>query len=170
MMSATGRQLIDATSHRHGPESRNRLAETGHAGADGARAALETFYYALNQRDADVLRADWSDDPLAQLNNPLGGILRGGESITALYDRIFTGPVRVTATFRDIVEYLGDDHAVFAGREVGSWAGPDGVEVPLTIRTTRYFRYADGRWRQFHHHGSIDDPAALAAYQRAVTG
>jgi ketosteroid isomerase-like protein len=169
-MSTTGRHGIEAAGYRHGPEARNRLAETADAGADGARAALETFYHALNHRDAELLRADWSDDPLAQLNNPLGGILRGGESIVALYQRIFTGPVRVTVTFRDIVEYLGADHAVFAGREVGGWTGPDGVEVPLTIRTSRYFRYADGRWRQFHHHGSIDDPAALAAYQRAVTG
>jgi hypothetical protein len=27
-----------------------------------------------------------------------------------------------------------------------------------------------GRWRQYHHHGSIDDPAALQAYQLAIRG
>jgi hypothetical protein len=59
---------------------------------------------------------------------------------------------------------------VFAGRETGTYTGPDGTAVPLRIRTTRYFRYEGGAWRQFHHHGSIDDAEALAAHQRAVRG
>jgi hypothetical protein len=25
-----------------------------------------------------------------------------------------------------------------------------------------------GAWRQLHHHGSIDEPAMLAEYQRAI--
>ncbi len=29
-------------------------------------AALETFYYAFNHRDADALRAVWLDDELVQ--------------------------------------------------------------------------------------------------------
>jgi len=33
--------------------------------------------------------------------------------------------------------------------------------VALEIRTTRYFRYQDGRWH---------DPDALRAYQQAVAG
>jgi hypothetical protein len=28
----------------------------------------------------------------------------------------------------------------------------------------------DGCWRQVHHHGSIDAPQQLAAYQAAVSG
>jgi len=47
--------------------------------------------------------------------------------------------------------------------------GPEVTAVRLEIRTTRYFRYEQGHWRQYHHHGSIDDQAALAAYQHAVT-
>jgi ketosteroid isomerase-like protein len=86
--------------------------------------------------------------------------------VAGLYEKIFTGPVRVEVTFGDV----GADHAVFAGRETGTDTGPDGVPAPLRIRTTRYFRYEDGHWRQFHHHGSVDDPEALAASQRAVTG
>jgi hypothetical protein len=86
----------------------------------------------------------------------------------ALYDRVFHGPTRVTVTFGDIVEYAGDRHAVFAGRETGGYTVPGAAAVPLAIRTTRYFRYDEGRWAQFHHHGSIDDAAALAAYQAAV--
>lgn len=161
---------IEKTEISFGPAARNRLDETTDASARGAEAALETFYYALNNQDREALRADWSAHALAQLNNPVGGILRGGDAITALYEKVFAGSLNVRVTFGDVVAYLGADHAVFAGRESGSWTDAEGVAVPLEIRTSRYFRYEDGRWQQFHHHGSIDDPAALAAYQRAVRG
>ena len=36
------------------------------------------------------------------------------------------------------------------------------------IRISRIFRRVDGRWRQIHHHGSIDDADLLARYQAAV--
>lgn len=162
--------MIQSAVHTYGPAARDRLRETTDPSAEGARAALETFYHALNHRDANVLREDWADHPLAQLDNPLGGILRGGEAIAGLYGKIFDGHVRVEVTFGDIVEYAGEGHAVFTGQETGTYTAAGGAPVPLRIRTTRYFRYEDGCWRQFHHHGSIDDPAALAAYQRAVTG
>lgn len=74
----------------------------------------------------------------------------------------------MSVTFGDIVEYGGLDHVVFAGRETGEYVLDDGDPVPLSIRTTRYLRYSDVRWLQFHHHGSIDNPEELAAYQAAV--
>lgn len=155
----------------YGPSSRNLLPEAASRDLPGAYAALESFYYALNQRDLDVLTAVWSADPQAQLNNPLGGILRGGQAIADLYRGIFEGPVRLTVTFGDFVTYSGPDHAVFAGRETGHYE-VGSTQVPLAIRTTRYFRYDEpaGRWTQLHHHGSIDSPEALALYQRAVAG
>ncbi|MGW4523513.1 YybH family protein [Amycolatopsis sp. NPDC004378] len=149
-----------------GRQARNRLDAATAPGREGALAALESFYYAFNQRDLDAFRRVWTTDPLAQLNNPLGGILRGGDAITALYERVFTGPARVTVTFGDIVEYSGDGHAVFAGRETGEYHVTE--PVPLSIRTTRCFAYEAGRWVQVHHHGSIDDAEALAAYQAAI--
>ncbi|WP_432941928.1 YybH family protein [Kribbella sp. CA-253562] len=153
-----------------GPDARVRFDETTDPGRTGALAALETFYAALNQRDLDTLVRVWPADPLAQLNNPVGGILRGTEAIADLYDKVFHGRVRLTVTFGDIVEYLGADHAVFAGRETAEYAVDNGPAVPITFRTTRYLRYHEGRWLQFHHHGSVDDPKALAAYQAAVRG
>ncbi|SDW58255.1 conserved hypothetical protein [Amycolatopsis xylanica] len=162
--------MIQQATHRYGPDSANRLdAATAH-GAEGARAALQTFYYALNSRDGAALAEVWADDPLVQLNNPVGGILRGRDAVAALYDKIFHGPIRVQVTFSDIVEYLDDSHAVFAGAETGSYTTPEGTAVPLRIRTSRYFRFTAAGWRQYHHHGSIDDPEALRAYQHAVRG
>lgn len=162
--------MIEETDISFGPASGNRLSETDDPSVKGAQAALESFYYSLNNRDLDALRTDWSTNPLAQLNNPVGGILRGGDAIAELYARIFNGSVKVQVTFGDVVAYLGDRHAVFAGRETGNYTTADGATFPLEIRTTRYFRYEEGNWRQYHHHGSIDDPDALRAYQRAIRG
>jgi hypothetical protein len=160
---------LSLSDARYGLAARNRLSDATDPSEAGARAALESFYYALNQRDLEALRGVWTTHPLAQLNNPLGGILRGGDAIAELYSRIFTGRVRLTVEFGDIAEYLGADHAVFAGRETGEYVVGSRV-VPLAIRTTRYFRYDGERWVQFHHHGSIDDAEALAAYQADVLG
>jgi limonene-1,2-epoxide hydrolase len=156
---------IERLDESFGSEARNRLAEIGSPTADGALAALETFYFALNGRDLEALTAVWSQDPLAQLNNPLGGIIRGGSEIAALYARIFASPVHLTVLFDDIVRHAGDAHAIFAGRE---HANVDDGALRLEIRTTRYFAYANGRWAQVHHHGSIDDPGSLVAYRRLV--
>src|SRR5437870_4056120 len=125
--------MIQKTELKYGPKSRNRLTGASDPSAKGAYAALESFYYALNHRDGDVLRRVWTDDPLAQLNNPLGGILRGGDAISELYEKIFTGPVRVEVTFGDAVEYLDDRHAVFAGRETGTYTVHGSAAVPLHI-------------------------------------
>ncbi|HEX7019291.1 MAG TPA: nuclear transport factor 2 family protein [Gemmatimonadaceae bacterium] len=151
-----------------GPESRNRLEEARQPDFQGALAALETFYYSFNSRDLDALARVWGDGPLAQLNNPLGGILRGGKAIVDLYARIFKGSARVTVTFGDIVAYAAGESATFAGRETGDYRIGDATPVPVSIRTTRCFHYEKGRWTMFHHHGSIDDAERLATYQRAV--
>lgn len=159
--------MIELSDRRFGPAATDRLADVRDPGESGAWAALETFYYALNHADLDVLGRVWTAHPLAQLNNPVGGVVRGGAAVVELYGRIFAGSLDLQIEFGDIVAYLGEDHAVFAGRESGVY-GP--VGTPLAIRTSRYFRYVDGNWAQFHHHGSIDDPQALHAYQRAVAG
>jgi hypothetical protein len=78
--------------------------------------------------------------------------------------------VKVQVTFGDVIAYLGDRHAVFTGREIDSYTTADGTDAALEIRTNRYSRYEEDRWRQYHHHGSIDDPDALRAYQRAIRG
>jgi hypothetical protein len=164
--------VIELVDYQFGPASRLRLGDTTRPGREGAVAALETFYYALNRRDLTALAAVWSQDELAQLNNPLGGILRSGQAITDLYRRVFAGGVNLCVTFVDAATYRLPDAVVFAGREVGRYHDLHGAIVPLTIRTTRVFGYDRdlGRWLQLHHHGSIDSPEELAAYQDTVRG
>lgn len=149
-----------------GPDARNRLAGAADSGPAGAHAALETFYHAFNGGSLELIRAVWLDDPLVQLNNPLGGMLRGLDAIAGLYARIFAGPVKPWVRFEDIIEMtLSPATAVFAGRERGAYG-----DLDLDIRTTRCFEYVPsaGGWRQVHHHGSIDDPELLSRYRDAV--
>lgn len=156
-------------SRTYGPAAVERRTKAHEPTIEGARAALECFYYALNRRSLDSLEAVLSPDPLVSMNNPLGGIMRGLGDLRSLYQWIFTGPARVWVEFYDVVEYEGRDTVVFAGRERGECVIGETV-IPLAIRTTRVFQYLGGQhgWRQAHHHGSIDNPSALARYQRAV--
>lgn len=158
-------------SRTYGRSAVDRRIEALEPTLEGARAALECFYFAFNQRSLDALEAIWAQGPLISLKNPLGGIMRGLDDIRALYQRIFDGPAQVWVEFYDVVEYVGQDTVVFAGRERGEFTLND-RSVPLAIRTTRVFQYFGGQlgWRQVHHHGSIDDSEALARYQRAVRG
>jgi ketosteroid isomerase-like protein len=165
--------VISHSNLRLGTQARDRLDQARDPGAKGALAALETFYYALNNRDPRTLAAVIADDDLVQVNNPLGGMLRGGRAIIDLYlNKIFQGSVRIEVEFSDFIQYTGGAHALFAGRERGTYRVNDADPQPLEIRTSRYFRYDTnaGRWIQYHHHGSIDNPQALAAYQHAVEG
>jgi hypothetical protein len=167
LLDAGEQRLLAGCATAFGPDARNCLAEAADPGPAGAHAALETFYHAFNRASLELIRAVWLDDPLAQLNNPLGGMLRGRGAITELYARIFAGPVKPWVQFEDIVVMtLGVATVIFAGRERGAYGNLD-----LDIRTTRCFQYmpSAGGWRQVHHHGSIDSPELLRQYRDAVT-
>jgi hypothetical protein len=156
------------TTFNYGPDAQDRLAAATDPGPDGARSALESFYYAFNSRNIDALGSVWCEEPMPQLNNPLGGMLRGKLAIVELYRRIFGSPARVWVRFGDALEYFGPGSAVFAGRENGEYRDGE-TAIPLIIRTTRIFHYLGSvGWRQVHHHGSIDDADALRRYQDAV--
>lgn len=155
----------------YGRAARDRRREAREPTAEGARAALESFYFAFNNRSLEAFDAVWAPGEFISLYNPLGGVVRGLDEIRVLYKRVFEGPARVWVELHDIVEYVSPTAAMFAGRERGEFAR-DGRAVPLAIRTSRFFLYLGPElgWRQAHHHGSIDDPEALDRYQRAVLG
>lgn len=119
----------------------------------------------------DVFSQVWANHELIQLNNPLGGILRGYDPIANLYRGIFAGEARVWVELEDIVEFQTDAMVVFAGRETGEFT-KGGKTIALSIRTSRIVQWfgAETGWKQSHHHGSIDDSSLLAEYQRAVRG
>lgn len=149
--------------------SQNQIKSTKKQGIEGARALIESFYYAFNHRDMDVFSQVWADNELIQLNNPLGGIIRGYTPISELYQRIFTGSAKVWVELSDIVEYQTNEMIVFAGREKGEFSDNEDI-LDLSIRTSRIVQWLgeDIGWKQTHHHGSIDNPELLAKYQSRV--
>ncbi|MBI5330185.1 MAG: nuclear transport factor 2 family protein [Betaproteobacteria bacterium] len=141
---------------------------TGAECADPATplGALSEFYRAFNGRNLALMRQNWHAAECV-LDNPLGGLRRGWGEIEPLYARLFEGAARVQVAFFDYTLHLGGELFVAAGRERGQFARND-ERIDLAIRTSRVFRFTEGRWRQVHHHGSIEDPALLARYQAAV--
>jgi len=69
--------------------------------------------------------------------------------------------------FYDYTMHGTADQFFVTGRERGTLKTPT-TELELAIRTTRIFTRQTGSWRQIHHHGSIDRPDLLAAYQQAI--
>ncbi|MDD3530171.1 MAG: nuclear transport factor 2 family protein [Gallionellaceae bacterium] len=136
------------------------------APVDTSLGALAEFYRAFNGRDLDLMRQNWQQDECV-LANPLGGLRRGWEEIEPLYARLFAGAARVWVEFYDYTLHEGGDLFVAAGRERGHFTLGD-LRIDLAIRTSRTYRKSAGRWRQIHHHGSIEDPDLLARYQSAV--
>jgi ketosteroid isomerase-like protein len=133
-----------------------------------ARGALSEFYRAFNTRDLALLETDWAQSDDAAMDNPVGGIKRGWAEIRSVYERIFTGAAQVQVEFFDYTLHETAELFWAVGRERGTLTRGD-LQLQLAIRTTRLFRRDEsGRWRQIHHHGSIDDPDLLARYQAAV--
>ena len=134
-----------------------------------ALAALSAFYEAFNSRDLDALEKNWAEGSVPVMDNPIGGIRHGWRDIAEGYKRLFYGDARVTVELNDVYEISGSDCCQFIGRETGTCETRDKT-LDLNIRTSRLYMRIDGRWRQVHHHGSIDAPSQLSAYQSLVLG
>ena len=129
--------------------------------------ALIEFYSAFNNGDLALMHQNWLNTREAVMSNPLGGIKRGWEEIHTVYHQIFNGPAHIYVEFYDytIVEENGVFQAV--GRERGALIIGE-KKLPLDIRTSRLFILRDNRYKQLHHHGSIENPQQLNRYQQAV--
>jgi ketosteroid isomerase-like protein len=129
--------------------------------------ALSEFYQALNNRDLGLMAHNWAQTDEAVMDNPVGGIKRGWEEIRTVYERVFRSSGRFWFEFYDYSYHEAGDIFYVVGRERGEYRAGETV-LHMAIRTSRIFRRINGEWRQIHHHGSIDDPKLLAAYQDAV--
>jgi hypothetical protein len=138
-------------------------------GDNSALDALITFYRGFNGRDLAELEGNWLEGDEPSMNNPISAIRRGWPEIRSGYEKLFDGTARVTVEFYDYTHQQGADWALFVGRERGVCTGGD-TRLELAIRTTRWFVLRGGRWRQMHHHGSIERSSLLAEYQRTIVG
>ena len=144
-------------------------SESGEIRASSPMAALIEFYRAFNSGDIELMSKNWVQSDDASMSNPLGGIKRGWDSIKEVYSNIFSGNTKVYVEYYDYTIHHSGVMFCAIGRERGFFeAGSQ--KIDLAIRTSRIYRMDCGRWHQIHHHGSIDDPKLLAAYQEAVLG
>ena len=129
--------------------------------------ALAQFYRAFNTRDLKMIDENFAHSDEVAIDNPLGGIRRGADEPHKMYEAVFKSPADVHVEFWDYTIHRAGDVFWAVGRERGTYR--DGNEVrSINVRTTRIFQLIDGRWRQMHHHGSIEDAKLLADYQNAV--
>lgn len=131
--------------------------------------ALVQFYCAFNSGDMKKMSENWWHSDEVVMDNPLGGIKRGWAEIQPVYERIFNGPAEVYVEYYDYTTHQSAGMFYTVGRERGYFR-LGGEEITIAIRTSRIFKKINGRWKQTHHHGSIDDPELLTRYQVAVLG
>src|SRR6266404_3276431 len=109
--------------------------------------------------------------PVALSLNPTlrahGGVRRGADEPHKMYEVVFRSPADVHVEFWDYTIHRAGDVFRAVGRERGTYLDGEIVKN-LNVRTTRIFQLIDGRWRQMHHHGSIEDAKLLSDYQNAV--
>ena len=156
-----GGEMMPEKTPITGQEDKTKLSAT--------TKALSEFYDAFNSRDMEMMSENWAQFEDIVMDNPLGGIKRGWAEIRAVYERIFSGPAEVYVEYFDYTIHETAEMFYAVGRERGYFR-LSGKEIQLAIRTSRIFRKINGRWRQVHHHGSIEDPQLLAKYQDAVFG
>ena len=130
---------------------------------------LAQFYCPFNPGDIKMMSENWWQSEEIAMDNPLGGIKRGWAEIQPVYERIFNGPAEIYVEYYDYTLHQTAEMFYTVGRERGYFR-LGGEEITLIIRTSRIFRRINGRWKQSHHHGSIEDPQLLARYQAAVSG
>ena len=128
--------------------------------------ALIEFYRAYNSRDLTLMEANWASEE-ATIYHQLGGTRLGWEEIRELYDQTFQGPAGAQMTLQDYQIIRFSDSFTVLGTERGILRTQKDV-LDFRIRTTRLFAWRGGRWRQIHHHGSIEEPELLAQYLTLV--
>jgi len=139
------------------------------ADGDTPLAALIRFYRGFNGRDLEQVMQNWAQTEVVAMSNPLGDIKRGRKAIRSVYERLFNGPAQVYVEFYDYSLTVSDSMFCAVGRERGVLSlGANRLE--LAIRTSRIYQRIGAQWLQVHHHGSMDKPGLLAAYQAAVRG
>ena len=126
--------------------------------------ALADYYRAFNSRNFQLMELNWSDCDNVSMDSPLGGTQNGWTRISRIYRKLFRGTNVVTLELHEYSIHEVGETFLAVGLERGCYLN-DAIALDLTIRSSRWFRQMYGRWRQYHHHGSIDDANLLARLQ-----
>ena len=148
-------------------ESTPITGEASNKDASHPIGALNEFYHAFNHQNFTEMKSNWLQSSNAVMANPLGGIRRGWSEIEGVYQRIFDGKAKVYVEFYDYSILEGDGFFQAIGKERGH-ADVDHEHLNLDIRTSRLFLLQGNRYKQIHHHGSIENPQLLNQYQTSI--
>ena len=118
--------------------------------------ALALFYRALNDRDLNTMERSWDHSPDVCSITPLAEVIRGWPEIRREYERLFTGPMRISAEFYDYSIHLTGDLSYAIGRQRGRATVGESTVRRTGRATTLFQRTADGTWKLVHHHLSVD--------------
>jgi ketosteroid isomerase-like protein len=127
------------------------------------RHALSQFYRAFNSQDLPMLEENWSCAEDVSMSEPIAGVTRGWPEIRRAYERIFSGPARLSLELHNYSLRISGDLFYAEGRELARHTGP-AMNFETFLRVTRIFRHDSHHWRQVHCHGSIDEARQLARY------
>jgi ketosteroid isomerase-like protein len=131
------------------------------------QSVLADFYHAFNTRNLEAMADNWLHTEEVSMSNPLGGVRRGWDDISAVYKRIFEVRAEVYVEFYDYSIHESEAFFCAVGRERGYFKNAE-EKLDLAIRTSRIYQKQEGCWRQLHHHGSIEQAELLKAYQTRV--
>jgi hypothetical protein len=126
--------------------------------------ALAEYYRAFNSRSIQLMELNWSSCEDVSMASPLGGTQNGWTGISRIYRKLFRGPHVITLELHDYSIHEVGETFLAVGRERGCYMN-NAIVLDVTIRSSRLFRQVYGRWRQYHHHGSIDDANLLTRLQ-----
>jgi len=130
---------------------------------------ISLFYRAFNNKDLAGLRNNWATSGGLMIYNPGGGVRKSWEEIEVIYKGIFNAEFNVKAEFSDYTVVNFPNVFVVYGKETATISNGAAEPAVIDVRITRIYNLISGAWKQIHLHGSIDNPEALALYQR-VTG
>ena len=134
---------------------------------DSKYLAVHQFYNAFNNRNLELMQANWSHSEFIRMANPIGGIRKGWLEILEGYKKIFSSNHKVFVELFDFQFISSDKMFVITGRERGHLEA-EGKKLDLRIRTTRIYHLEGAKWKQVTHHGSIDEPKLLDEYQKII--
>lgn len=129
--------------------------------------ALSEFYKAFNHKDYVLMQENWLHSKEVSMDNPLGGIKRGWDEIRTVYQKIFSGKAEVYVEYYDYSIFRFEDGFCAVGRERG-FVEVEGKRLDLAIRTSRIYKAVGEKYKQVHHHGSIEDATLLQNYQNLL--
>jgi len=120
--------------------------------------ALHEYYAALNSANIKNMKNVWSNESTIAFTSPLGGIVRGYESVIQAHEDLFSAPIQIDVEYYDIEISMLNNGFCSVGREHGTMT-INGKSIDVSFRTSRVFIKERGVFKQLHHHGSFEEMA-----------